>query len=175
MNRPPPICITFAGPVGSSKTPIATHLSWNLGLPVMNNDALRSEVTEDFFEFRQAEYEARRDDRLRRLVASQRSFIADASVDREWWNVRPLLEQFGYAWFVISLDLSKAFLGRLYAAKGYAQSAGRIDQLIAGHRQWLDAFAGDVGLRIDDRTFPRRLALSLAAATAWLAARRAGS
>lgn len=42
-----PYCITFAGPVGSGKTPIAYYLSWNLALPILNNDSMRTETQED--------------------------------------------------------------------------------------------------------------------------------
>jgi cytidylate kinase len=41
------ICITFAGAVGSSKTPISNYLSSRLNLPIFNNDTIRSEVIED--------------------------------------------------------------------------------------------------------------------------------
>ncbi len=42
-----PICITFAAPVGSSKTPISNYLSGKLNLPIYNNEAARSEIIED--------------------------------------------------------------------------------------------------------------------------------
>ena len=41
------ICITFAGCVGSSKTPISNYLSTKLNLPIFNNDAIRSEIIEN--------------------------------------------------------------------------------------------------------------------------------
>jgi len=46
-----PFCITFAGPVGCSKTPLAHYLSINLGWPILSNDAFRSEIREDSREF----------------------------------------------------------------------------------------------------------------------------
>ncbi len=82
MNTP--ICVTFAGCIGSSKTPIATYLSYKFGLPIFNNDALRSEIIEDFREFREDEYISRRNARCLELIESKKSFIFDASVDREW-------------------------------------------------------------------------------------------
>ena len=39
--------ITFTGAVGSSKTSIAHFLSSRFGLPIFNNDAIRTEVLED--------------------------------------------------------------------------------------------------------------------------------
>ena len=43
MKNNKKFCITFAGAVGGSKTPIANFLSTKLNLPVFNNDAIRSQ------------------------------------------------------------------------------------------------------------------------------------
>ncbi|MCC6563838.1 hypothetical protein IT087_03015, partial [Candidatus Uhrbacteria bacterium] len=59
-----PYCISFAGAIGSSKTPIAHYLSLKLGLPIHNNDVVRTEVKEEFGELREGEYEKRRDQRI---------------------------------------------------------------------------------------------------------------
>lgn len=58
------ICITFAGAVGSSKTPISNYLSTKLNLPIFNNDAIRSEVIEDLGIFDSEEHLKRRNARL---------------------------------------------------------------------------------------------------------------
>jgi predicted kinase len=109
-----PICITFAGPVGSSKTPIATYLSWNLNLPVFNNDAIRSEVAEDLGKFDVEVYKQRQKERAEQLIQSGINCILDASIDREWPNVKPKLLEKGYKCFIISLDLSRELMEKLH-------------------------------------------------------------
>lgn len=113
-----PICITFAGAVGSGKTPIATYLSYNLDLPVFNNDALRSEIFEDFWVWNEEEYTKRRNERCLSILKEKKSFIFDASVDRAWSTLSEWLEINGYQAYVISLDLGEDFLKRLYESKG---------------------------------------------------------
>ena len=70
--------ITFAGAVGSSKTPIAHFLSLRFGLPIFNNDAIRTEVLEDLGVFDEEEYKRRRDTRLKELAEKNVSFITKA-------------------------------------------------------------------------------------------------
>ena len=69
-----PICISFAAPVGTSKTPIATYLSWNTGLPIFSNDAIRSEVHQDTSSgnLDQEIYLERRDERLTKVISSKK-------------------------------------------------------------------------------------------------------
>ncbi len=154
-------CITFAGAVGSSKTPIAHYLSYNLGLPIFSNDATRTEVTEDLLQFDQSEYIKRRDERGQTILQSGRSFIYDASVDREWIRLRSWLREAGYSYYVISLDLSKYFITRLYRAKGYTE-IDRLDLLIAQHKEFTTKNSSAITLCITDGNFSDRLALSLA-------------
>jgi hypothetical protein len=78
------ICITFAWPVGCSKTPISNYLSTKLNLPVFNNDAIRSEVIEDLWFFNNKEHIKRRDLRLNEIMELGVSFICDLSIDRKW-------------------------------------------------------------------------------------------
>jgi hypothetical protein len=163
-----PFVITFAGVVGSSKTPIASYLSWNLGLPVFNNDAVRCEVMEDLLRFDDKEFRARRDERIRAIVRGSTSFICDASMDREWRGLRPLLAERGYRWFIISLDLSEGFLLKLFEVKEYHESAQRLDQLLKEHAAFASAYRDDVSLRITDEEFPQRLAICLRAVREWL-------
>jgi adenylylsulfate kinase-like enzyme len=65
MNK---FCLTFAGVVGSSKTPITNYLSGQLNLPVLNNDAIRTEVLEDLGEFNFDEYIKRRNERAESIL-----------------------------------------------------------------------------------------------------------
>jgi hypothetical protein len=157
-------CITFAAPVGSSKTPIAHYLSWNLGLLIYSNDATRIEVAEDLLGSNQDEYIKRRDERGERLIKGGKSFIYDASIDREWHRLHAWLTGNDYEWFIISLDLTKGFLEKIYEAKGYTE-VDRLDVLLKQHRKFLADYGDQVGLHISDETFARRLELSLAAVT----------
>lgn len=153
-------CITFAGVVGSSKTPIAYFLSSKFNLPILNNDAIRSEVLEDLKKFDQEEYIKRRDERIQGCLEKNTSFIYDASVDREWKTYKELLIKFKYKWFIISLDLSKGLVKKLYKAKNYHESQERIDQLLSDHEIFLDQYNDEITLQISDQEFPSRLALS---------------
>lgn len=156
-------CITFAGPVGTSKTPIAYYLSWNSGLPVLSNDIIRVEVEEDLGAFDQSEYERRRDERLKALIASGKSFIYDASVDRQWLKLKDWLGD--YQTFIISLDLSQAKIEQLYKAKGYTETQ-LIPQLYQQHQDFLKEHGQEVNLHITDESFADRLELSLKAVLA---------
>lgn len=166
-----PFCVTFAGAVGSSKTPIATYLSWNLGLPVFNNDAIRSEIAEDLGSCPLDEYIKRRLERTPKLLAYNRSFIHDASVDREWDRLKEVLDGAGYDVFVISLDLSRELLEKLYLAKGYHESLERLDQLMADHATFLDRYQSVVGCTITDETFSHRLEMAREEVEKWIAHR----
>lgn len=160
--------ILFAGAIGSSKTPIATHLSWNLGLPIINNDAIRSEVIEDLGELDQTEFEKRRDQRFGDALSNDYSLIADVSIDRVWAKFKDSDRIRAYETFIISLDLSKEFLATLYKAKGYTESLERIDELVAHHEAWLEQFGDQADLYITDETFPDRLELCLDAVGKWM-------
>lgn len=83
--------VTFAGSPGSSKTPIATYLSGKFGLPIFNNDSIRTEVTEDLLKFNEEEFRQRSLKRLNDLFNQGDSFILDASIDREWKNYQECL------------------------------------------------------------------------------------
>lgn len=160
------VCITFAGVIGSSKTPIAYYLSWNLGLPILNNDSIRTEVTEDYDGFNEAEYLRRRDERTDTLIRGGKSFIYDASVDRYWGDRKHMLADAGYKTFIISLDLSKEKLQKIHGSKGY--TLDDIDKYIDDHEQLLQNYSDDVGLYISDDNFNKRLKVSLEAVSKWL-------
>lgn len=155
MNQP--FCITFAGAVGSSKTPISHMVSIEFGLPIFNNDAIRSEVKEDLLEFDSEEYLKRRNQRLQKLILSQKSFILDASIDRTWSELKPILDANKFKTIVISLDLSKELLKKLYKAKDYQDSLKRLDQLHQDHEDFLKQHSQDVFLNINDQEFSNRL------------------
>jgi hypothetical protein len=149
--------IAFAGAVGSSKTPISSYLSWKLGLPVFNTDAIRSEVIEDLGELDRDEVMERVGQRLRELVKSEKSFILDASIDRKWGEYEAEFMKSGYEMFLVSMDLSKEKLIELYKAKEYGESLLRVDQLVLDHEEFLKNYGKIVNLRITDETFGDRL------------------
>lgn len=160
--------VTFAGPVGSSKTPIAFHLSQTFGLAMYNTDAIRTEVEEDLLVYNEEEFSRRRDERLKRLVSLGRPFILDASVDRVFDEYEREIVESGYRYFLISLDLSKEFLINLYRAKRYHESIKRVDQLLLDHEKFLDKFGKNVNVHIKDKDFPARLEICAKEFSRWL-------
>lgn len=162
--------ITFAGAVGSSKTPIAYYLSWKFNLPILNNDAIRTEVLEDLGFFDEEEYRKRRDERIYEVLKIGNPVIYDASIDREWKNWKDKIADLGYETFIISLDLSKDFLSELYKLKGYHESIPRIDQLFADHEDFMKDHEDIVNVKISDDGFKERLKLSYDALNDWLTA-----
>ena len=161
-------CITFAGAVGSSKTPISNFLSAKINLPVFNNDTIRTEVIEDLGIFNSDEYIKRRDVRLKDILESGTSFICDASIDREWKEFKKFLTTKDYQYFIISLDLSKDLLIRLYNTKEYYESLERIDELINDHNVFLSKSAGDIGLHVSDDDFKNRCQVSYDKTVEWI-------
>jgi len=160
--------ITFAGVPGSSKSPIAQYLSENLGLPIFNNDTLRTEVKEDLLEFDQAEFEKRRFDRASAMLGSGKPFIYDASVDRAWGTRSEWLTGQGHEIFIISMDLSEELLKKIYKAKEYVHFANNFDHWQQEHDAFLEKYGDVVNLHITDTEFPSRLQIALDAVRAWL-------
>ncbi|MCL2280482.1 AAA family ATPase [Candidatus Saccharibacteria bacterium] len=164
--------ILFAGCPGSGKTPIAYYLSQNLNLPILNNDAIRTEVSEDHGWYLDgkddAKYYTTRDERAYELLKSGKDFIYDASIDRTWSDKKAILIQSGYEWFIISINLSKDKLKQLYINKKYDKGSEgdwteRLDGWCQDHQKFLEKFSGEIGLCIDDDNFIYRLSMSLEA------------
>jgi hypothetical protein len=161
-----PYVVLFAGAGGGSKTPIAHYLSENLGLPIFDNDAIRSEVKEDKLEFDIPEFEKRRDARRQAMLARHRSFIHGSSIDRSWSALRDDYSKAGYEVFIISLDISRTLLERLFKAKDY--DLNELARFHAEHGVFLRDHAGDVNVHITDANFPRRLEVALHSLSGWL-------
>jgi len=155
-----PICITFAGPAGCSKSPVAHYLSCEFGLPVLTNDVVRSEVREDYpsGEFNQEEYTRRVIARIKKFAADNKTFIYDASNDRHWLK---FLDNFespdSYEFAVISFDLSEKFYKKLLKAKGYTDIYELADRYLADHKKFLKEHSDVVACTITDESFPQRL------------------
>jgi hypothetical protein len=162
------LVICLAGAIGSSKTTISNYLSTKLNLPVFNNDALRAEVTTDLGRFDAKEHRRRRDERVREILSRGISFILDASIDRSWKQYYEELKKNGYHWLVISLDLSRSLLEKLYQNKNYSLSPAEIDKNLKEHEKFLAEFGDQVALHITDDDFPDRLRLSYECAKLWI-------
>ena len=155
--------ITFAGVPGCGKTPVASYLSWKLRLPTLNNDAMRSEVSEDLLYFSEVEYVRRRDTRISELLGFGQDFIYDASVDRSWATFSPRLAAYGYEQFIISFDLSREYIENLYAAKGYRETFN-LSRSYPEHEAFLAAYGDVVNTSIRDDIYSQRLELALTGA-----------
>jgi len=161
-------CVLFAGPVGSSKSPIAHFMSCKFNLPILSNDVIRTEVAEDLLDYNHEEYKKRRDTRLKEILERGESFIYDASIDRSWKELKELLLEHDFQWFVISMDLSKEFLVKLCELKGYNETLKRIDDLLKDHKNFLSHYRSETHINIDDQNFPKRLELVTNQFSKWL-------
>jgi hypothetical protein len=110
----------------------------------------------------------RRDERLAGVLERKRNFILDASVDRVYPELRTTLLENGFAFGIISMDLSSGFLRNLYQSKGYSDSLSKLGQFVEDHEKFLQSSPSEIILRISDRNFPNRLQNSLTAAKAFL-------
>lgn len=164
------ICILFAGPAGCSKTPTAVYLSWNLGLPVFNTDAIRMEVLEDILEndLGSELIPERRKERLEKLIESKKSFIYDASIDRMWSEMKGALEKNGYKCFIISFDLTPDLLAKMAVAKRYGSGQELVNKWHNDHQDFLKEHGKVVSLSVNDDNFSDRLDISLKAVKKFL-------
>jgi predicted kinase len=169
-----PYCITFAGVPGSSKSIVAHYLSETFGLPIFSNDNLRFEVREDMLAEDinvpevLREFDKRRAERRERLFAARQSFILDASVDRSWAEMRQRLEAVGYRWFVIDMELSEAFLTRLYTKTDRPKAVEQLPMYLEQHQTFMATHGDAVGLQITDELFPERCARAANAVAAFI-------
>jgi hypothetical protein len=106
------------------------------------------------------EHLKRRNSRLEEVINDGNSFICDVSIDREWERFKEKLISSNYSFFIISLDLSKKFLTKLYLSKKYLESLDRIDELIQDHDNFLSKYSDDVNLHIADKDFINRIQIS---------------
>jgi len=161
-------CILFAGPIGSSKSPIANYLSYKLNIPNYNTDIINSEVKEDLFKQDKAEFEKRRTERLDEILKMGISFIFDSSIDRKATKLFEKLNNYNYQTFIISIDISKGFLIKLYEIKDYSESLKYIDLNMDEHAQFIEKYSDKINLIITDENFLNRLELSCLEIKRWL-------
>jgi hypothetical protein len=169
-----PLCITFAGVPGSSKSIVAHYISERFGLPILSSDNLRFEVKEDLLvdninlPHALEEFEGRKEARLAWLLARHRSFILDGSVDRTWQDLKKRLETAGYAWFIVDMELSADFLTNLYQKTGRDWAVEELPRYMNQHQIFMAEHAGDVGVQITDETFVQRTSTAEAALRAFI-------
>jgi broad-specificity NMP kinase len=165
LKNSKPFCILFAGPPGCSKTPVAYYLSWNLNLPIFNNDAIRTEVHEDTLSLKSDnDLQLKiRNERLEKLMRSKINFICDASIDRAWPKFKPKLQRAGYSTFIISFNLSSDFLIRLAKAKEYTASKTKTNKWFTCHNDFLNQYSKEIDFVINNDNFTSRLEESLKA------------
>ena len=160
--------VTFAGPIGSSKSPIAHYLSHQFNLPILSNDVIRTEVIEDLSFLDEEEFRRRARLRCLDLLKSGQAFIFDASVDRQWQNIEANIQQSQYQVFLISLDISYPFLEKIHAYKKYHDTTGRLLSNYQQHQDFLKQFSSLISVSINDDNFKDRLSISADALTQWL-------
>jgi predicted kinase len=160
-----PVCITFAGPFGCSKSPVAQYLACEFGWPLLANDVIRNEVREDTMsaELDIPEYHKRLYARLEGLIVRGQSFVHDGSQDRRWEKVAPFFDDSPYRVGVISFDLSPEFYRKLIKTKHYPLTDEQIHGYLADHASFLEKHSDTIICRITNETFARRLPEALAA------------
>ena len=160
-----PFCISFAGPAGCSKTPVAQHLSCNLQLPVLNNDVIRTEMREDEdrYDYDEQAFRTRARQRLQALATRKVSFIYDASHDRFWAKFQKEFPVSDYNFGIISFDLSREFYEKLLIAKKYDHTLTRAEVYMEQHAAFIKDYPEMIICTITDETFHDRLAISLEA------------
>jgi len=156
-------CITFAGPIGCSKSPVAHYISMAFGWPLFSNDAVRHEVMEDtrnpildikLLDQRIAE-------RAKLITQKQRSFIYDASQDRHWDRLIALFVKTPpYTFGIISFDLSRGFYEEILRAKQYDSTLLRVDKLLASHNEFVRKHKDSIICSITDAMFQDRLVIA---------------
>lgn len=155
-----PFCITFAGPVGCSKTPVAHHLSITFGWPILSNDAIRSEVIEDTLqpELDVDLYRTRAVARIKALADRPDNLIYDASHDRHWGSyLSNFADDPPYNFGVISYDLSREFYVQLLRTTRYKSTLPRVDELLADHTGFVRDHEDTIICTITDENFQNRL------------------
>jgi len=158
--------VLFAGAVGSGKTTMATYLSKNLNLVVLNNDAIRAEITAALGKFDEVAFEKLRQRKFDYLLDKKLSFIYDASIDRRWQEFKNQLNDSNYDYFVISLNFSKPLVEKLLTRRDSDLSTN--DKYLSDHANFLDEFGSEVNLNLSDKDFDNQLQASLEAVEKWL-------
>jgi len=148
---------------------IASYLSQNLNIAVLNNDVLRDQVRESIGSFDESAYEKLREQKLQSLMDKKLPFIYDASIDRRWSELKAKLVANDYGYFVISLDYTKPLIEKLLIARGSDTST--LDKYTSDHDNFLKHYGSEVNLTLSDKDFDNSLEIGLDAIQDWLKSR----
>ena len=151
------IFIGYAWATGCWKSPITNYISTKVWLPTFNTDAIRSEVVEDLLVQNRDEAIKRMKSRLNSIIKEWSSFIYDASVDRTRWDLKDILINNWYKYFIISIDLDKETLLNFYKIKWYSESMKMIDKIYEDHQNFLKEYCDDIDVHIDENNYEKRL------------------
>lgn len=158
-----PYVVTFAGVPGTSKSIISQHLSCTFYIPSFANDRVRDEVKEEFLTAdindpdALAEYERRAATRRGVLFDTHKSFIIDSSVDRKWEQIKQQIQNAGYAYFLISMELSEEFMMNLYSKTNRHEAIDLLPHYMEQHQNFTKQFSQDISIAITDNLFNQRL------------------
>jgi hypothetical protein len=153
-------CITFAGPIGCSKSPVAHYISMAFGWPIFSHDAVRHEVMEDtrnpILDIKLLE--ERITERTKFITGKNESIIYDASQDRHWDRFIAAFQKTPpYQFGVISFDLSRDFYEEILRAKHYDSTLLRAKKLLDDHEAFVHQYKEVIICSITDATFQDRL------------------
>ena len=155
-----PYIVFFAGSVAAGKTDAAYYLSEQFNLPIFSSDAVRrdAKVEKNVVDIHDALnlFEANRSSRLKAMLAKKQSFIIDASVDRRWAEYKKLAEENGFAYILISFDLSRKKIMDNKARFDHVESKQQFEKWIDDHQKFFDQHAGDAQLHITDENYTQR-------------------
>lgn len=166
--------ITFAGVPGSSKSIVANHLSFNFGLPIINNDQLRHEVKENLMlssinnPKALSQFEGLSKTVHNQVFSAGTSIILDSSVDRKWRILKQDLKKYDYKWFLISFDYSAEFMSKLYIATNRQWAIVQLDAYNKQHQDFLKNYSRDVDLHLEDADFLNRVKICVNAVDRWI-------
>ena len=163
MSKPFVVC--FAGVPGCGKSSVAHFLGITFRLPRFERDKIRNEIKADFnttdINVPEALSEFNRVSRERyvELIDAKVSYILDSSVDRKWEEVKKEHEDRGYSFLLISFDMSRKWVARVYE-NFHNEHQFNEDGYFEEHAMFLDEHGVDIDLSITDKTFSDRIKLS---------------
>jgi hypothetical protein len=184
MNKEPYV-VVFSGVPGTSKSSNADHHSLVFEKGNQRSDGIRFEVKEDlrvsslsiredlnFANINQngalEEFERRLSQRRQMVLSLGKSAIFDGSVDRRWAETKQELQDYGYNWFLINLELSRSFLENLYRGTGRESFIPQLDSYIKDHAKFVEQYDQDISFEITDKNFLNRLELAVDGLKAFL-------
>lgn len=134
---------------------------------MFSNDIVRLELMAEKGELDKQRYTHIKETRVEKLIASHKSFIYDASVDRHWGGDISLYEKAGYEHFLISIDYSLEKLKQIYTNKGQYDFK-HLEITYQDHQDFLVKYSDAVNLSLTVADFDNRLDKCLVEIKEWL-------